>query len=100
MKIKHILLSLAAAMVLSGGGHAASQADYHQAVAEAKASLKAAAGNEWRDSGKLLKKADAAARAGDFDKAVKLAQAARLQGTMAQQQAVEQANAGNPSYLY
>jgi len=51
-------------------------------------------GNQWRDSGKLLKKA------GDFAKAVTLAQAVRLQGKIAQQQPAKQAHAGNPSYLY
>lgn len=51
-------------------------------------------GNQWRDSGKLLKKA------GDFAKAVTLAQAAKFQGKIAQQQAAKQAHAGNPSYLY
>jgi len=102
MKIKYTLISIAAAVLLSSAVHAASQADYDKAVAAAQASLKEASamGNEWRDSGKLLKKAAEAAKGGDFAKAVKLAQTAEFQGKMAQQQATEQANAGNPSYLY
>jgi len=102
MKIKHTLISMAVAALLGGAAQAASQADYDKAAAAAQSSLKAAAsvGNQWRDSGKLLKKAAKAAKSGDFAKAVKLAQAAEFQGHMAQQQASEQANAGNPSYLY
>ena len=102
MKTKYTLISLAAAFLLSGAVHAASQADYDKAVAAAQAALKTASsmGNQWRDSGKLLKKADEAAKAGDFAKAVTLAQAAEFQGRIAQQQATEQAYAGNPSDLY
>jgi len=102
MKIKHILLAASLAALMSGGAMAASQADYDNAVAAAKAAISAAAkaGNEWRDTGKLLKSAAEAAEGGDFDKAVKLAQTAEFQGKMAQQQAAEQADAGNPGYLY
>lgn len=102
MKTKQILISIAAAVALSGTVHAGSQADFDKAKAAAQAEIKAAGkvGGEWRDSGKLLKKAEAAAAAGDFAKAIKLANQAEAQGRMGQQQAAEQANAGNPSYLY
>ena len=102
MKIKHILIAASAAALLSGGAIAASQADYDSAVANAKAAQKVAksAGGEWRDTGKLLKQAAKAAETGDLAKAVKLAQAAEFQGKMGAQQANEQANVGNPSYLY
>jgi len=102
MKIKQILLAATATALLSTSAFASSQADYDSAVAAATAELKAAnkAGNEWRDSGKLLKKAAAAAKKGDLAKATKLAKAAQFQGKIAQQQAAEQAQAGNPAYLY
>jgi len=102
MNIKHLLMGLAAAILVSGAAHAATQADYDQALAAANTAVKAAndAGYEWRDTGKLLKKAAEAAKAGDYATATKLAQKAEFQGKMAQQQGVEQANAGNPTYLY
>jgi len=43
-------------------------------------------GAEWRDTGKLLKKAEAAMKAGDEAKAIKLADKARRQAEIAQQQ--------------
>ena len=49
---------------------------------------------EWRDTGKLIKKAKKALKKGDFDKAVKLANKAKAQSSNALDQAREQANAG------
>jgi hypothetical protein len=73
-----------------------------QAIANAKAAEKAAAaaGNEWRDTGKMIKSAEAALAAGDSAKAEKLAAAAEFQGHAAEAQAKENQNAGNPDYLY
>jgi len=51
-------------------------------------------GGEWRDSEKLIKKAQAAAKKGDMGKAVKLAKKAEKQGQLGFQQANDQANAG------
>ena len=74
----------------------ATEAAYNAALAEAKASIKIAkkAHFEWRDSGKILKKAAEAAKAGDFKKATKLANKAKRQGVMALVQSKDQANAG------
>ena len=98
--IKKMLLSAAvtSALMLSGSVFAASQADFDKAYSTAVAALKKAASmkNEWRDSGKILKKAQQAAKAGNLDKAISLAKAAEFQGRTAQ----AQANAGNPDYLY
>ncbi len=44
-------------------------------------------GAEWRDTGKLIKKAEAAMKAGDEAKAIKLADKARFQAVTAQKQA-------------
>jgi len=73
-----------------------------KAIASAKAAQKAAASkkNEWRDTGKIIKGAEKALKAGDFSKAEKLAANARFQGDTGVQQAAENQNAGNPGYLY
>lgn len=41
---------------------------------------------EWRDAGKMIKKAEALAKAGKYDEAIKLANAAKLQGELAVKQ--------------
>lgn len=81
---------------------ASGNAAYDQALSAAKASLKEAAsyGGEWRDAGKMLKQAEKAAAAGDYAKAIKLANTVKFQGEAGKQQAMEQANVGNPGYLY
>lgn len=78
------------------------QASYEAALADAKAAIAAAkaAGNEWRDSGKLIKSAEAAAAKGEFYKAKRIAMTAEAQGHDAVSQANENKNAGNPGYLY
>jgi histidyl-tRNA synthetase len=45
---------------------------------------------EWRDTGKMLKKAKKSADKGDYETAEKLAKKARMQGEMAVAQAHEQ----------
>jgi len=74
----------------------ATQADYNTAVSDAKMALDKAvkANYVWRDSGKILKKSAKAAKAGDFDTAIKLALKAKRQGEMAIVQAEQQKNAG------
>lgn len=71
-----------------------------QAAIEAaiQAQKKAASvGYEWRDTQKLIDEAKDAAKKGENDKAVKLADKARKQGEMAYQQSEAQKNAG-PRY--
>ncbi len=72
------------------------QGEFEAIHAAAKQSLKAASavGFQWRDSGKILKKAEKAAAAGDYKKATQLANTAREQGEFAQEQAKQQADAG------
>lgn len=99
MKIRTLLatLLLSGFMTLgSGCATAGGQADYDAALSAAKASQKKAAsvGGEWRDTGKILKKAAAAAAEGDYATATKLANKAKAQGDIGYQQALEQANAG------
>ncbi len=73
--------------------------DYNQAVSDAKAAIKKAkaANFEWRDSGKLLKKAAKAAKAGSYEKALKLANKAKRQGELAVAQSIAQKNVSGPS---
>lgn len=74
----------------------ATKEGYTAAVADAKKSLKLAnkANYEWRDSEKILKKADKAAKADDFSNAIKLVKQARHQGDVALAQSKLYANAG------
>jgi len=80
----------------SSDSSAATQESYNAAVAAAKSSIKIAkkANYEWRDSGKILKKADKVAKSGDFEKAIKMANKAKRQGELALAQSKDQANAG------
>lgn len=86
----------------AAAAQSADQLAAEKAIAEAEAARKAAAAlkNEWRDTGKIIKAAKKALAAGDYAKAQKLAGNARFQGEMAVTQARENANAGNPDYLY
>ncbi len=100
MKIKTRLVAtvsaLALALAMSAAFAKADKATYMKTFAEAKMWQKKAAsvGGEWRDIGKFLKQAEAAAKKGDYDTAVKLAAKARFQGEMGYKQALEQKNAG------
>ncbi|VAW61080.1 hypothetical protein MNBD_GAMMA11-3279 [hydrothermal vent metagenome] len=100
-----ILTGLAlAGMIISGCANSgatmaeapASLETYQAALSDARASLKTAksANYEWRDSGKLLKKAAKAAKAGDYETAIKLTRKAERQGKLALAQSRNQANAG------
>ena len=89
-------LTLAGLLSFSLSATAASKNDYDKAAADAKAAIAAAAAvnYEWRDSGKILKEADKIAKAGDYAKAVILANKAKRQGELAVAQSKVQAGAG------
>lgn len=72
---------------------------FQQSYDSAAAALKTAnsVGGEWRDTGKFMKQAKAAAEAGDFAKAQKLVAKAKFQAEMGYQQAMAEQNAG-PNY--
>lgn len=94
-----IILTAAIALTLtacaaSGPTHTANDANGAIAAAEHETKRAAKKFYEWRDTGKLIKQAKAALKKGDFNTAVKLANKAKAQSTMALQQAQEQANAG------
>ncbi len=69
---------------------------FDQAKKEAVAAIDKAkaAGFEWRDSRKILKKAEKAEKAGDHKKALKLANQAKKQGIDAVAQSNTQTSAG------
>ena len=71
------------------------------AIAAAESARKKAASidGEWRDTGKMIKKAQAALKAGDSAKAIKLAKKAEKQGKLGYEQAQAQQTLKMPSYL-
>lgn len=81
---------------LSFGSKTEVAVDYPTLVEQANASIKKAKSvdSEWRDSKKLLKKAEKAAKAGKMEKAMKLAREAKAQGDLGYEQGVAQKNAG------
>lgn len=80
----------------STGTKSASPEDYNQALADAKTAIAKAqkVNYVWRDTGKILKKAEEAAKAGDYDKATSLANQAKRQGELAYIQHEREKNAG------
>lgn len=71
------------------------------AIEAAEKSRKKAASveGEWRDTGKIIKKAKAAMKDGNTQKAIKLAKFAERQGQYGYEQAVSQKDFKMPSYL-
>ena len=89
-------LLLGAALTLSGGAFlaTASAADMsaEKAIAAAKDARKQAAsvGGEWRDTGKMIKKAEALLKKGKTEEAAEMAQAAEVQAMLGYMQATSQ----------
>lgn len=102
LKQKIALAIVAGSLALSGTALGAGKADAEAAIAAAVKAQKAAAavGGEWRDTGKIIKKAKKAAEEGNFGNAAKLAKKAEQQGMLGKDQAMSQADVGNPKYLY
>ena len=104
IKTKLSILILAGALATGCTTLAANErtaADAEAAIAAAKAAQKKAGSvaGEWRDTGKMIKQAEAAVKAGDFAKAVKTAGKAQHQGEVGYEQAVSQKEFKMPSYL-
>jgi len=94
MQFKKTLLISAFAMVLSACGPNYDAMSYDELVANANKEIKAAKSMkyEWRDTGKILKKAAEAKKGGDEAKAKKLARQALDQALLAQEQAKAESN--------
>ena len=96
------IMILAAAAVLtisacaSGPTHTKNDATGAISAAEHETARVSKVHYEWRDTGKLIKEAKEALKKGDFDTAVKLANKAKEQSTMALAQYEEQKNATGP----
>lgn len=81
-KLALLAITTAFFVAACGAPQKHNKADADSAIAAAEFANKKAkkAGYQWRDAGKLMKKAKAAAKDGNFDKAVKLANKAKAQG--------------------
>ncbi|HEB54828.1 MAG TPA: SoxXA-binding protein [Gammaproteobacteria bacterium] len=97
--MKKLLLAATAALFLNACTNTppgASADDAKTAISKAvqKTQQAAKVDYEWRDTGKIIKKAKAALKKGDIDTAIKLANKARRQSDNALKQYAEQRNAG------
>ncbi len=97
--MKKLLLAATAALFLNACAYtppAASTDDAKAAISQAmeKTQQSAKVGYEWRNTGKIIKKAKAALKKGDIDTAIKLANKAGRQSDNALKQYAEQKNAG------
>ncbi len=99
-RLTMIALSLSLALSSSMLIAAADKQAANKAIADAESSKQHAASvdGEWRDTGKLIKKAKAAQKKGDLAKAIKLANIAKRQGENGYQQAISQQEFKFPSY--
>jgi hypothetical protein len=108
MQRNSILISSLLACVIAMGLATTSLADEVSAkkvknlIAAADDARKQAAsvGGEWRDTGKMIKKAKALLEKGDFVAAAKLANKATKQGHLGYEQAMSQKELKMPSYLH
>jgi hypothetical protein len=108
MHRKSILIPSLLAWVIGAGLVNTSMADEVSAekvknlIAAADDARKQAAsvGGEWRDTGKMIKKAKALLEKGDFVTAAKLANQATKQGHLGYEQAMSQKELRMPSYLH
>ena len=101
---QHLAIYALAGLLASVSIPAQAAADaeaYAEALEAAKSAQKQAAEakGEWRDTGKLIKKSEVAAKEGNYDKAIKLADEARRQGYLGRKQALDQRDIGLPDYL-
>jgi hypothetical protein len=99
---KTLVAAALGAMFATGPVLAADKASAEAAIAAAAAAQKeaAAVGGEWRDTAKMMKKAQEEVAAGNFGSAEKLAKQAKDQYELGKAQAISQRGVGNPGYLY
>ena len=94
MILKKYLLTAVVALGLTACATSGPPSEYDQLVQQAENEIKIAKQMEtlWKDTEKFLKASKTAQKAGDMDKAMKLAKKALRQAQMAQQQAKDNAN--------
>ena len=95
---KIAILAMTAALSLAacaaGPKHSAQDATRAITAAEHELARAAKVDYAWRDTGKMIKKAKAAAKKGEYDKAVKMANEAKMQSTIALRQEAENKGSG------
>ncbi len=93
---KLLLVAASAALLLQACANTPPASDVKAAISAAEQKTKQArkVDNEWRDTGKIIKKAKKALKAGDTETALKLAKKAGRQSDNALKQYAEQKNAG------
>jgi hypothetical protein len=94
-----IALGLASTVAFSADEKAIKAAESAIADAESYRKKAASVDGEWRDTADFIKQAQEALKAGDADKATKLANFAKRQGHYGYEQAVSQKDFKMPSYL-
>jgi len=101
MRLKNVISGAVLALSLTGGpAMAAGDFDALYKQAEAARAKAASVGGEWRDIGKILKKAKKAAADKKMDVAMKLAAKAKFQGEQGYKQAMAQKGKDlTPAYL-
>ena len=92
--IRQTMLAASIAVLSASFAGTASAGPAEDAIADAKAAEKQAAsvGGEWRDTGKMIKKAEKLLSEGKTQEALDLARAAEAQGMLGYMQATAQSN--------
>ena len=92
--LKQIILAASIAVMAASFAGGALAGPAEDAIAAAKDAQKQAAsvGGEWRDTGKMIKKAEELLAQGKTEEALKLARAAEAQGMLGYMQATAQSN--------
>ncbi|HHH38257.1 MAG TPA: SoxXA-binding protein [Sedimenticola sp.] len=105
---KIVGMLILAAFMIGGAGIAvagesgdtmAAEAEKAIAAAEEAQKMAASVDSEWRDVGKFIKKAKAAAKKGDYGDAIKLANKAKEQSDLGYEQGISQQTLRMPAYL-
>ena len=94
---KIVIMAMTAALTLAAcaTGPSMTEQQANNAISAAKSELNKAKNIDyaWRDTGKMIKAAEKAAKKGEYDKAVDLANEAKMQSEIAQKQYSENLNA-------
>ena len=90
--LKQLLIAASIAAMGAAFAPSAFAANAEQAIADAKEAQKQAnsVGGEWRDTGKMIKKAEALLKEGKTEEAAKMAEAAEVQAMLGYMQATSQ----------
>lgn len=105
MKIRSISAGLMATALMvalpATNAWSATRAEAESAIAAADEARKKAdsAGGEWRDTGKMIKKATKLLDTKEYTKAIGMANKAKAQGELGYEQAMSQKDAGIPGYM-